>query len=198
MMNAQLKYCPDLRDCVLEDRLVPVIPNMGRFVLTTFGLVLPGSFPLNAIPPGLIMTGLGGMTSFQPGNIKVVLGLDPMQTTGSIEGTAVTTPIGSGASDASAQNIPPVTRSILVTDALHSAPSISRVSGDRSPVLPPGQAYRGGLPVTVPGDVSTEVHDQRSDQGPVKPLPIRLRSRPHRLSSDASGHPVESHADLAP
>ena len=28
-MKAQLKYCPDLRTCMLEDRLVPVIPNLG-------------------------------------------------------------------------------------------------------------------------------------------------------------------------
>ena len=32
-MKAQLKYCPDLRACVLEDRLVPVIPNeLGGFL----------------------------------------------------------------------------------------------------------------------------------------------------------------------
>jgi hypothetical protein len=68
------------------------------------------------------------------------------------------------------------------------------VSGDRSPVLPPGQVYRGG--------VATEVSGQRAEQdtgqGPVNPLPIRLRSRPHRLSSGAPGSPVESLAGRAP
>ena len=41
-MKAQLKYCPDLRACMLEDRLVPVIPNLGlgTIVLTTGGYVL--------------------------------------------------------------------------------------------------------------------------------------------------------------
>ena len=41
-MKAQLKYCPDLRACVLEDRLVPAVPNLGvgAIVLTTGGYVL--------------------------------------------------------------------------------------------------------------------------------------------------------------
>ena len=43
-MKAQLKYCPDLRDCVLEDRLVPVISNLGpgAIVLTAGGRILEG------------------------------------------------------------------------------------------------------------------------------------------------------------
>jgi hypothetical protein len=29
-MKTPLKFRPDLRDCVLEDRLVPVMPNLGQ------------------------------------------------------------------------------------------------------------------------------------------------------------------------
>ena len=97
MMKARLKYRPDLRACVLEDRLVPVIPNLG-------------------------------------------------------------------------QRRP------------QCRPLIGRVLGDRSDVLPPEQVYRGGLPVSASGGVSTEASGQWfgliPDERPVDPLPIRLQSRP--------------------
>ena len=79
-MKAQLKYRPDLRDCVLEDRFVPVIPNeLGDFllpvvpslaaiVLTPAGYVLMSSFPGIAIPVSFVVTGSGGISSMQPGN----------------------------------------------------------------------------------------------------------------------------------
>ena len=53
MMKAQLKYCPDLRACVLEDRLVPVVPNLGvgTIVLTTGGYVLDESLPRHVADP---------------------------------------------------------------------------------------------------------------------------------------------------
>jgi hypothetical protein len=57
-MKAQLKYCPDLRDCVLEDRLVPVMPNPGMWpaiVLTTNGYVLASAFPGVAIPASFVV-----------------------------------------------------------------------------------------------------------------------------------------------
>ncbi len=51
-MNAHLKYCPDLRACELEDRLLPVTPNLGAIVLTTGGYVLVLSpFPVFAAAP---------------------------------------------------------------------------------------------------------------------------------------------------
>ena len=182
-MKAQLKYCPDLRACVLEDRLVPVIPNPGLgpfIVLTTNGYVLTIALPGAAIPASFVMTGPAGISGMQPGN-----------GTGETAGTIV---VGSGANDAGGSIIPLVTRNTVVNDALRAAPLIARVLRDRSDVLPPGQVYRGG--------VSTEVDGQRggqnADEGPVEPLPIRLQSRPHRLASDASGYPVRSHADQAP
>jgi hypothetical protein len=190
-MKAQLKYSPDLRACVLEDRLVPVMPNLGlggEIVLTTNGYLLSIAFPGAAIPASFVMTGSAGISGMQPG-------------TGN-GGAAATIVVGSGANDAVAPIIALVTRNTVVNDALRAAPLFGRVLGDRSDVVPPGQVYRGGLPVTSPGGVATEVTGQRAGQdpgeGPVAPLPIRLRSRPHHLASDASGIPVRSHADRAP
>jgi hypothetical protein len=191
-MKAQLKYCPDLRACVLEDRLVPVIPNLGlgAIVLTTGGYVLTSAFPGIAIPASFVMTGSAGISGMQPGN-----------GTGN-GGAAETIVVGSGANDAVAPIIPLVTRNTIANDALNAAPLIGRVLGDRSDVLPPEQVYRGGLPVSASGGVSTEASGQRSgpnpDERPVDPLPIRLQSRPHRLASGASGHHVGAHADRAP
>ncbi len=63
-MKAQLKYCPDLRACVLEDRLVPVIPNMGVIVLTTGGYVLP---PEQVYRGGLPVSASGGVSTAASG-----------------------------------------------------------------------------------------------------------------------------------
>ena len=204
-MKAQLKYCPDLRACVLEDRLVPVMPNLGlggEIVLTTNGYLLSIAFPGAAIPASFVMTGSAGISGMQPGNGTGAPGLGTTAPTGSNGGAAGTISVGSGANDAVAPIIALVTRNTVVNDALRAAPLFGRVLGDRSDVVPPGQVYRGGLPVTSPGGVATEVTGQRAGQdpgeGPVEPLPIRLRSRPHRLAADASEIPVRSHADRAP
>jgi len=191
-MKAHLKYCPDLRAYVLEDRLVPVIPNLGpgAIVLTTGGYVLTSAFPGIAIPASFVMTGSAGISGMQPGN-----------GTGN-GGAAETIVVGSGANDAVATIIPLVTRNTIANDALNAAPLIGRVLGDRSDVVPPEQVYRGGLPVSASGGVSTEASGQWSgpnpDERPVDPLPIRLQIRPHRLASGASGHPVGAQADRAP
>jgi hypothetical protein len=191
-MKAQLKFCPDPRACVLEDRLLPVIPNLGlgAIVLTPGGYVLTSAFPGIAIPASFVMTGSAGISGMQPGN-------------GTRNGGAASTiVVGSGANDAVGTIIPLVTRNTIANDALNAAPLIGRALGDRSEVLPPEQVYRGGLPVFASGGVSTDASGQRSgpnpDESPVDPLPIRLRSRPHRLASGASGSPVRSHADRAP
>jgi hypothetical protein len=184
-MKKQLKHCPDLRDCVLEDRLVPAGPNLGlggAIFLTPAGYVLQSAFPGAAVPALFVMTGSAGISGMQPGN-----------GTGN-GGASQTIVVGSGANDSAASIIPLVTRNTVVNDARRAAPLIARVLRDRSDVLPPGQVYRGG--------VSTEVHEQRggqnADEGPVEPLPIRLRSRPPRPASDASGYHVGSHADRTP
>ncbi len=184
-MKASLKCYPDLRACVLEDRLVPVIPNLGLgpvIVLTTSGYVLTIAFPGALIPASFVMTGPAGISGVQPGNGN------------GNGGAAATIVVGSGANDVGGSIIPLVTRNTMVNDALNAAPLIGRVLRDRSDVVPPGQVYRGGA--------ATEVGGQRggrdADDGPVKPSPIRLQSRPHRPASDASGYTVSSDADRAP
>jgi hypothetical protein len=194
-MKALLKLRPDLRACELEDRLLPASPNVGSFVLMPFGYVLITPFPGAAvgiggglggaaIPPAFIVTGSGGISSMQPGNSTGVPGLATPAPTGSNGGAAATISVGSGANDASAPIIDLVTRNTIANDALNAAPVIGRVSGDRSAVLSPGQVYRSGLPETAAGGVSTEVSGQRAaqdpGQGPIKALPTRLQSRPHR------------------
>jgi hypothetical protein len=107
--------------------------------------------------------------------------------------------VGSGANDGSASIIPP---KILPNDALNALATIGRVSGDQSPVLPSGQVYRGGMPVTAQGGVAIEVPDEPAGSEPAEkpadPLRIRLRKPAHSLASDASKDLVISNADRAP
>jgi len=246
-MKALLKYRPDLRACELEDRLLPVALNLGATVLTSGGYVLLlSSFPVieadplgrsggpGFLTPSALSVSLG-ITGLLPGNSPGVPSLVTTAPTASNGGAAVTINVGSGASDAGAANIPPVTRNTVANDALTAAPVIGRLSGDQSAVLPPDQVYRGdlpvtatvgfsfvigrssgdqsavlppdqfyrgGLPVTATVGFSLEVPDQRAAQdtaqAPADPLPLRLRRRPHRLASGASGNLIRSHADRAP
>ena len=213
-MKALLKYRPDLRDCELEDRLVPATPDLGATVLTTGGYALLLSpFPVIASSPfgasggpGFLtpsaMSGSASGSGLLPGNSPGVRGLTTTAPIGSNGGGAVTISVGSGANDAGAAIIPPVTRNTIANDALSAAPVIGRASGDQPAVLPPEEVYRAGLPVTATVGFSPETPGQRAApepaQAPVYPLPLRLGSRPHRFASGASGNLIRSHADRAP
>jgi hypothetical protein len=213
-MKALLKYRPDLRAFELENRLVPAIPGLGATVLTPGGYVLLLSpFPVSVADPfgasgspGFLtpsaMTGSGGISGLLPANTTGVPALATLAPTGSNGGAAATIAVGSGADDSSAPIIPPVTRNTIANDAVNAAPVVGHASGDRSAVLPPERVYRGGFPVTARGGSSMEVPGQRAAQeaaqGPVDPVPLRLRRRPHRLASGASGNLIRSHADRAP
>jgi hypothetical protein len=212
-MHALWKFRPDLHACELEDRLVPVIPNLSVIVLTTGGYVLmipfpgaatsPGGSPGGtAIPSSFVMTGSGGISGVQPGNIAGVSGPAATGTTGSNGGTGLTPAVGSGGNDANAPNIPLVTRNTIANDALVPLPLIGRVSGDRSSVLPAGQLYWGGFPVTAPDGVLPEVPEEQAGQIP-RPRPvdassIRLGIAPHQLPLDASANPVKTIEDRVP
>ena len=213
-MKALLKYRPDLRACELGDRLVPAIPDLGAIVLTTGGYALLlspflviASSPFGASGgPGFltpsVMTGSLGSPGAQPGNGTGASGPATTAPTGSNGGASLTITVGSGADDAGAANIPPVTRNTIANDALNPLPIIGRVSGERSAVLPPDLVYRGGLPVTATVGFSQDVPGQRAVQEPAQepadPLPLRVGKRPHRLASGASGNLIRSHADRAP
>jgi hypothetical protein len=213
-MKALRKYRPDLRASQLDDRLLLAIPNLGATVLTTGGYVLLLSpFPVIAADPfgqsggpGFLtpsaMSGSAGVAGLLPGNSTGVPSLARTAPTGPNGGAAATIVVGSGADDGSAPIVPPVTRNTIANDALNAAPAIGHLSGDRSAVLPPDQIYRDGLPVTATVGFAGEVPGQRAApepaQGPVDPLPLRIRRKPHRLASGASGNLVRSHADRAP
>jgi hypothetical protein len=145
-------------------------------VLTTNGYVLASAFPGAAIPASFVMTGPAGIS-----------GIPLCTGNGGAAGPIV---VGSGANEAVAPIIALVTRNTIVNDALRAAPQIGRLVVDRSDVLPLGQVYRGGSPVTASGGGSTKAPGQPEGQdpgdSPVEPLPIRLRSRPHRLAAENS------------
>jgi hypothetical protein len=214
-MKARWNFRPDLRECELEDRLVPVAPSLGASVLTTGGYALVlSSFPVSTSSPfgasvgptfltPSVMTGSLGSSAVLPGNSSGVPGPAATAPTGSYGGAAVTINVGSGADDASAPIIPPVTRNTIANDAVNAAPVIGHAASvDRSDVLPPGQVYRNHVPVTGPAGVSTKAPGQpagsQPDEKPADPLKIRLRRSPQRLAPDASGNLVRSDADRAP
>jgi hypothetical protein len=187
-MRALRDYGPDLRACELEDRLLPVTPNLGAIVLTTCGYaLLLNPFGASSSPTFLtpsVMTGSLGSPGVQPGNGTGAPGPATTAPTGSNGGAAVTIIVGSGADDAGAPIIPPVTLNSIANDAVNAAAVIGRASGDRSDVLPPGQVYRDGVPVTGPAGASTKAPGQPtgSEPGerPADPMRIRLRRPPHR------------------
>jgi hypothetical protein len=190
-MKAQHKYRPDFRTCVLEDRLVPVVPNLGlgTIVLTTSGYVLTSAFPGSAIPASFVMTGAAGVSGMQPGSGTGV----PTSTTGSSGGATAMIFVGSGANDILGPVIPSVTRNTIANDALNPAPQIGRVLGGRSGALPPVEVHRDALAGTTAAGAATEASGQRYGPDPdeelVDPPPIRIRSRPHRLAAENNPAP---------
>jgi hypothetical protein len=192
-MKPLRKFHPDLQACELEDRLLPVIANLGVIVLTTGGYVLmipslgaaayPGGTPVgSAIPTSFSMTGSGGISSIQPGDITGIPGLAAPATAGSSGGAGVTIGVGSGAGDPAALNIPLVTRNTIANDALNPPPLIGRPSGDESPLLPAGQFYRGDVPEAAAALPSSETPGELSSRSPSErpgdSFPIRLGGDP--------------------
>ncbi len=111
-MNAHLKYCPDLRACELEDRILPVTPNPGGIVQTTGGYVLLLSpFPITEADPfgqsggpGFLTPAAmtGGVSSLLPARSAGRGGPVSTPPAGSSGGADVTISVGSGAEEASA------------------------------------------------------------------------------------------------
>jgi hypothetical protein len=212
-MKPLRKFHPDLHVCELEDRLLPVISNLGVIVLTTGGYVLltpypgaaayaGGSSASTAIPTSFSITGSGGISSLQPGNITGIPGLAATGTAGSSGGAGATISVGSGANDATALGIPLVTRNTIANDALVPPPQIGRPSRDASPVLPVGQYYRGGVPETVPVKPSSETPGGQASrsprQSPGDSTPIRLGGAPPRATPDVSGNSLKIFLDRTP
>ena len=92
-MNNRLMFRPDLTNCMLEDRTLLAIQNLGLIVVTTSGLVLITPFPgasssasgslgssgpssgaaasVSGLPQptSFYITGTSGMSSLKPGNL---------------------------------------------------------------------------------------------------------------------------------
>jgi len=188
-MNPRRMFRPDLDNCVLEDRSTPVIADLGVIVLTTGGYMLlipfPGAYVSSAAlatssgPPAaasvsgtpinttFFVMGTGGLSSVQPGNITGVPNLGSLGPTGSPSGRAVTINVGSGANDATAPSTTPVTRNTIANDLLNPLPSIGgRPSSDNTPVLPPGQTYRGTTPAAAPANAAGATTGGQTNTGP--------------------------------
>jgi hypothetical protein len=211
-MNAIRKFHPDLHACELEDRILPVITNLGVIVLTNGGFVLTTPFPGvegspggTVIPTSFSITGSGGIFLMQPGIIPGIsaLATTATSTSGSSGSVSATNANGSGASDATAVSTPLVTRNTIANDSLVPLPQIGQPSGDESPVLPVGQFYRDGLGVTVPARPSSEAAGEQPSrwsprQRPVDPTTIRLTGTPPGARSDVSGPSMKPLANRMP
>jgi hypothetical protein len=207
-MKTLLKLHPDLHACELEDRVLPVVPNVGLIVLTTSGYVLmtpfsgasgySGGLTGSAIPTSFAIMGTGGISSMQPGAIAGLPSPAPTATNGTSGangGASVTLAVGSGANDASALGIRPVNRNTIANDKPDLPPAIGQVFGDRTPVLPAGQTYRGGVPSNDTAPVRRAAPRDQPEPAPVRRttfVPLsRMGMDPHRLPAEALAHPVE-------
>jgi hypothetical protein len=208
------KFTLDLEACELEDRILPVITNLGVIVLTTGGYVLitpytgaaayPGGSPGGtAVLTSFSITGpSSGISSVQPGNITGIPGVGTTGAAGSNGGASTTITVGSGTNDATAVIIPLVTRNTIANDALVPLPQVGRPSEDDLPILPAGQSYRGDARETVPARDSSETPGGQSSRSPrqsgVDSTPMPLRGAPPRAMSDVSGHSIRDRADRMP
>ncbi len=122
-MNSRLAFRPDLTNCVLEQRALLAIANLGIIVVTTSGLALITPFPGASSsasgslgsgggsgssaasvsgmpqPTSMYMTGTGGISSLKPGNLTGLPSLagGAGATAG---GASVSIAVGSGADTA--------------------------------------------------------------------------------------------------
>ena len=169
-MNAHLKCCPDLRACELEDRLLPVTPNLGTIVQTTRWRLRPSveSLPRHRrrplrrvgrprLPHAVRHYGLGG-------SLRSVAGDERRRPR--------PRPDGAGQIEWRRRRDDPRRlggqrrrrREYPAGHAQHNRQRrpqcrvflIGRPCGNRSAVLPPEQVYRGGLPVTASGGLRRE------------------------------------------
>src|SRR5262249_26455369 len=82
-LKALSKYPPRLRACELEDRLLPVTPNLGAIVLTTGGdVLLLSPFPVIAADPFGQSGGPGFLTPSALSGSAGVVGLLPWNSAG--------------------------------------------------------------------------------------------------------------------
>ena len=176
-MNNPLMFRPDLRECVLEERALMAIQNLGLIIQTTSGLSLIIPFPgANAsgagatgpssstaasvsgvaIPTSFYITGTSGMSSLKPGNytgLPSLAGAAGGAAAGGISiqvGSGADTTDGPGPSNGGATNN--VVGLYTVADPTQRPTStiiggMSSSSSSSSAVLPAGQSYHDTAPV---------------------------------------------------
>jgi hypothetical protein len=179
-MNSPLMFRPDLRDCVLEERALMAIQNLGLIIQTTSGLSLIIPFPgANAsgagatgpssgtaasvsgvaIPTSFYITGTSGMSSLKPGNYTGLPSLAGGATGGAAGGISIQ--VGSGADTAGGPTVNitngGATNNVVglftVADPTQRPTSTiigGMSSSSSSAVLPPGQSYHDTAPVPPP------------------------------------------------
>lgn len=158
-MRSKWGYHSELVDWILDDRCLPVIPNLGVVVLTTGGFVLMIPFPgamttlagaSTPVGPNLAIgfsgtpfnvpfyiLGTGGISSALPGNIT---GYPALAAGRSVESSTAVNPViyvGSGSDEATGPPIPLVTRNTIANDRLNPLPVIGGATASTSSLLPP-------------------------------------------------------------
>jgi hypothetical protein len=125
--NTRLMFRPDLNNCILEERTLLALSNLGIIIMTTSGLALITPFPgANAsgagslgssgpssgsassvsgqpIPTSFYITGSGGMSSLKPGNITGLPSL--AAAAGGAAAGGISIQVGSGADTSSGPTV---------------------------------------------------------------------------------------------
>jgi hypothetical protein len=174
-MNNPLMFRPDLRECVLEERALMAIQNLGVIIQTTSGLSLIIPFPgANAsgagatgpssstaasvsgvaIPTSFYITGTSGMSSLKPGNYTGLPSLAGAATGAAAGGISIQVGSGADTSDGPGPTNGGATNNVVglytVADPTQRPTSTiigGMSSSSSSAVLPAGQSYHDTAPV---------------------------------------------------
>jgi hypothetical protein len=195
-MTGHLMFRPDLAECILEERCLLAIANLGTIVPTTSGYVLLTPFPGASssgsgslgssgpsggtaasvsgapIPSAFFITGLGGISSMRPGNLTGISSFAGGPTGAS--GSSLSIQVGSGSEDAATSNggAPSnlVTHNTVADPTAGVLPAIGTTSSSSSDsaVLPPGQSYHDTAPVPATPPLSMSIPGT-TPAGPVTP-----------------------------
>jgi hypothetical protein len=168
---------PNLRDCILEERIVPAFNNFGIVILTTSGLSLVTPFPGAsnnasgsggssntaasvsgaAQPTSLYVTGNRGVSSLAPGNFTGNPSVGGGAAIGTSGGVSVTIQVGSGADQAGGP--------VSTTQA--SSRTNPADNGNRAPVM----AYIGSVASGSSSSSTAPAGGQATQTAPVPQLP---------------------------
>lgn len=208
-------------DWILEDRCLPVIPNLGVIALTTGGFVLMIPFPgamstlagssasfgpnlaagVSGTPFNIpfFVLGSGGISSALPGNITGYPALASGGPGASSTGINPMIYVGSGSNEALGPPIPLVTRNTIANDRLNPLPLIGGATASTSSLLPPApSAAVSSAPAPAPAPSSSPMSASGTSGGPTMPPPgSSLRGGFVRFPSLFPGLPATSSTGAA-